>query len=202
MLGKRLTFAIAACIALLGCAGAAPAQAPALGDNGLYVQPWFLASFLDLRDDHAEAAQKGKRLAVLWEQRDCPYCKDTHLVNLAKPEIRDYIRKHFEVLQLDIRGARKVKDFDGEELGEKALARKYGVRFTPTIQYFPLAIGESPAAGNTLEVARMPGYLRPFPFYAMFQFVREDAHKTAGFREFLKLRHDESVKRGGTAHTW
>jgi len=28
-----------------------------------------------------------------------------------------------------------VTDFDGEVLSEKALAKKYGVRFTPTFQF-------------------------------------------------------------------
>ena len=43
-----------------------------LGDDGLYHQPWFLNSFLDLKDDLAEAAAEGKRFAVIWEQRGCP----------------------------------------------------------------------------------------------------------------------------------
>ena len=41
------------------------------------------------------------------------------------------------MLQLNIIGSRKVTDFDGSELSEKALAAKYSVRFTPTFQFFP-----------------------------------------------------------------
>src|ERR1043165_9974315 len=76
-------------------AGLVPPRARAaamLTDDGLYKQPWFLDSFLELGDDLDGAAKAGKRFAVMWELRGCPYCKETHLVNFAKPEIEDYIK--------------------------------------------------------------------------------------------------------------
>lgn len=179
-----------------------PPGEPKLGANGLYVQPWFLESFLDLREDLDEAAGKGKRFVIFWEQKGCPYCKETHVVNLANPEISGFIQKHFVVLQLDLYGSRKVKDFDGQELEEKALAQKWGVRFTPTVQFFPQKAEEAKKTGRELEVARLPGYLRPFPFYVMFQFVRDEAYKAGPFRDYFKAKHAESVAAGGKAHTW
>jgi thioredoxin-related protein len=197
---------IIAAIAVFGIAGAVraaePPKEPALGENGLYVQPWFLFSFLDLKDDLEEAAQKGKRFAIFWEQKGCPYCKETHLVNFTNPEIAAFIQKHFVVLQLDLWGSRKVKDFDGEELSEKALAQKYGVRYTPTVQFFPTKLPEAKKAGREIEVARMPGYMRPFPFFVMFHFVQDEGYKAGTFRDYYKRKHDESVASGGKAHTW
>ncbi|MEJ2435211.1 MAG: thioredoxin, partial [Pseudolabrys sp.] len=78
-------------------------------------------------------------------------------------------------------------DFDGKELSEKALAAKYGIRFTPTFQFFR----DTPAAMKSLpprkrEVARAPGYLRPNDFLAFFRFVREKAYEKGSFRDFLK----------------
>lgn len=201
MRALRIAFILIAALASAARADDPP-KAPALGENGLYVQPWFLQSFLDLREDLEEATQKGKRFAIIWEQKGCPYCKETHLVNLAKPEIADYIQKHFVVLQLDLWGARKVKDFDGEEISEKELAQKHGVRFTPTVQFFPPKAPEGKVSGRGLEVARMPGYMRPFPFLVMFQYVQDEAYKTGAFRDYFKKKHDESVASGGKAHTW
>ena len=159
----------------------------ALSAEGLYTEPWFLQSFLDLSDDLATAHKAGKRFAIMWELRGCPYCRETHLVNFAQARITNYIKANFDVLQLNIIGDRKVTDFDGSELSEKALARKYGVRFTPTFQFFP----ETPAGLNDLapakrEVARAPGYLRPDDFLAFFRFVRERAYEKGSFRDFLK----------------
>jgi thioredoxin-related protein len=160
---------------------------PILSDDGLYKEPWFLESFLDLAEDLDGAQAQGKRFAVMWELRGCPYCKETHLVNFAQPRISEYVRANFEVLQLNIIGSRKVTDFDGQEMSEKSLAAKYGVRFTPTVQFF----GEQSAQLKALppekrEVARAPGYLRPDDFLALFRYVREKAYEGKSFREFLK----------------
>jgi thioredoxin-related protein len=159
----------------------------ALSPEGLLTEPWFLESFLDLADDLSSTHKEGKRFAIMWELRGCPYCRETHLVNFAQPRIRDYIKANFEVLQLNTIGDRKVKDFDGTELSEKEMAKKYAIRFTPTFQFFP----ETPAGLNDLtpakrEVARAPGYLRPDDFLAFFRFVREKAYEKGSFRDFLK----------------
>jgi thioredoxin-related protein len=175
------------------CAGAGallaglPAFAAKLTDDGLYTEEWFLESFLDLAEDLREAANQGKRFAIMWEQRGCPYCQETHLVNFARPDINSFVRENFVILQLNMFGSRTVTDFDGEALEERELARKYGVRFSPTIQFFP----DDPAAidgkaGNKAEVVRMPGYLRPPHFLAMFKFVREQAYQTSSLRDYLK----------------
>src|ERR1700687_5259927 len=116
-------------------ASGARAEEPMLTDDGLYKQPWFLESFLDLSDDLEAAAKEGKRFAIMWELKGCPYCKETHFVNFAQPQSSDYVKNNFEILQFNIIGSRKVTDFNGAEMSEKELAAKYGVRFTPTFQF-------------------------------------------------------------------
>src|SRR2546421_5444139 len=160
---------------------------PVLAEDGLYKQPWFLESFLELADDLQGAANLGKRLAIMWELRGCPYCRETHLVNFARPDIERYIKANFEILQLNIIGSRKVTDFDGAEISEKALAAKYGIRFTPTFQFFPeTSIGLGEKTAGQREVARAPGYLRPDDFLALFRYVREKGYETKSFRDYLR----------------
>ncbi len=48
------------------------AEEPILTDDGLYRQPWFLESFLDLADDLEGARKEGKRFVIMWELRGCP----------------------------------------------------------------------------------------------------------------------------------
>ncbi len=187
MLTRRSLMAGAA-LAVSSAPWQARAQA-VLTDDGLYRQPWFVDSLLDLGDDIDTARAAGKRFAVMWELKGCPYCKDTHLINFARPDIADYVRSNFDILQLNIIGARKVTDFDGEELGEKAFAARYGVRFTPTIQFFPeTADGLKGKPAGKREVARATGYLRPDDFLAMFRYVRGKAYETQDFRGYLKSR--------------
>ena len=175
----------AASLGVLGANGAH--GAPFLTDEGLYKEPWFLDSFMVLAEDLAAADKQGKRFVIMWELKGCPYCKETHFVNFARPDIADYVKTNFEVLQLNIIGSRKVTDFDGEELSEKALAAKYGVRFTPTFQFFP----EQAASLKTIEpakreVSRLAGYMRPGDFLAMFRYVREKAYQSKSFRDYVK----------------
>src|SRR5215468_2970531 len=88
-------------------AGGARAK-PVMTDDGFYREDWFLESFLELADDLKTTVAAGKHFAVIWEQRGCPYCRDTHLVNFAQKPIETYIRNHFEVIQLDVHGSRVV----------------------------------------------------------------------------------------------
>jgi len=168
-------------------AGASARAEAVLSEDGLYREPWFVESFLEIGDDLDQAARRGKRFAVMWELRGCPYCRETHLVNLARPDIAAFVREHFDVLQLNVVGSRKVTDFDGSELGEKQLAARYGVRFTPTIQFFPTgAAGLKDKEPAKREVTRITGYLRPDDFLAMFRYVQEQAYETRTFRDFLR----------------
>ena len=146
--------------------------APELDERGLHIQPWFLSSFMDLAEDRAQAQAAGKRLILLWELKGCPYCKLLHEVTLADPEVRAFMQENFETLQLDLRGPLEVTDFDGEQMGERALGRKYNIRLTPTLQFFPLD-GEdlSGVAPKEREIFRMPGYMEPADFMQVLQDV-------------------------------
>ena len=191
MLSRRVllaSFLAGPAVAGVGLIGGRLAQAEAiLADDGLYKQPWFLESFLELADDLAGASEKKKRFAIMWELRGCPYCKETHLVNFAKPEIENFVKDRFEILQLNIIGSREVTDFDGEKLSEKRMAEKYGVRFTPTFQFFPDGVtGLAQKKPREREVARAQGYLEPRHFLALFRFVSERAYEKGSLRDYLK----------------
>jgi thioredoxin-related protein len=186
MIGRRSLLVGAAYFAAFS-ASHLRAEQPFLTDDGLYKESWFLESFLDLGDDLEGAAKEGKRFAIMWELKGCPYCKETHFVNFAQPRISDYVKRNFEVLQLNIIGSRKVTDFDGAELSEKELAAKYNVHFTPTFQFF----GERAATLKGLppakrEIARSPGYMLPDDFLAMFRYVREKAYESKSLGDYLK----------------
>jgi thioredoxin-related protein len=187
MLTRRL-FVTGAAAGVLATATARNSAAQAvLTDDGLYRQPWFLDSLLELADDLNDAGKAGRRFAILWELKGCPYCKEIHLVNFARPEIERFVRERFDILQLNIIGAREVTDFDGEKLPEKRLAEKYGIRFTPTFQFFPERTnGLAARKPSEREVLRVQGYLEPVRFLAMFRFVAERAYERGTLADFLK----------------
>jgi thioredoxin-related protein len=191
MISRRLLLTGSAASALAVLPGQVlPGEARAeavLTEDGIYRQPWFLESLLELADDLAATSEKKKRLAIMWELRGCPYCKETHLVNFARPDISAFIQQNFEILQLNLIGSREVVDFDGEKLSEKRLAHKYDVRYTPTFQFFPensaTLAGKKP---REREVARAQGYMHPPQFLAMFRYVSERAYEKGSLRDYLK----------------
>ena len=179
------------------------AAEPELGDNGLHVQDWFVETFLDLQEDLGDAAANGKHFAVLWEQRGCPYCRELHAANLSRPKIVSYLQENFDILQLDLWGSRSVTDFDGEELEERALARKWQINFTPTIVFFPMDTAAMEGkAGRAGEVARMPGYFKPFPFATMFEYVRGGEYRSQSFQRYLQDKLTRWKAEGKAADVW
>jgi thioredoxin-related protein len=187
MISRRLLLTASAACGLAAMRGKTARAEAVLTEDGIYREPWFLESFLELADDLSAASEKKKRLAIMWELRGCPYCKETHLVNFARPEIASFIQQRFEVLQLNLIGSREVVDFDGEKLSEKRLAQKYDVRYTPTFQFFPDSTeGLSGKKPRDREVARVQGYLQPPHFLAMFRFVAERAYEKGSLRDYLK----------------
>jgi thioredoxin-related protein len=150
-----------------------------VAEDGMHKQAWFHVSFLDLAEDLAEAAASGKRLVIMWEQRGCPYCARVHEVNLRIPEIAETVTSGFVVLQLNLWGDREVTDFDGQVLPEKKLAAKYGIQYTPTIQFFPETLEKVKGKeGREREVHRLTGYLYPFHFLTTFEYVRDRAYES------------------------
>lgn len=159
----------------------------AVGPQGMHTQPWFLQSFLDLKEDHAEAKKAGKKLVIFFEQPGCPYCAEMHNKNLKKPEIVNYIKKNFAVQQINLFGSREVTDFDGKAMEERELARRWGILFTPTIVFIkPDLEGLDGLNGKQLQIARMPGYFRPFHFITFFEYINGAHYEKTDFQRFLR----------------
>lgn len=172
-----------------------------VGDDGLHKQPWFLDTFLELGDDLAAAADNGRHLMVLYEQNGCPYCRELHEVNFARSELSDYIKAHYDVIQLDMFGAREVLDFDGQALEERDLAAKWGVNFTPTT----ILMHNSNAGAVSVSAAqsfRMPGYLKPFHYLSSLEFVAERKFEEQTFQRYLQDKFAELEAQGIDPDVW
>jgi thioredoxin-related protein len=185
-----LAVAVVLALSMPGSAGDASSLPPPVGvetprveplrdEDGLYRQSWFNFSFLDLREDFAEAKAEGKRFAVIFEQRGCPYCAKLHKEILSQRYINDYVRENFRVVQLDLWGSREVTDFDGTSMSEKVLAERWGVIFTPTIVFFKDDLtGLEGKWGRELEaIERMPLSYGRDTFYDLFVWVRHKLYQ-------------------------
>ncbi|MGE5766954.1 MAG: thioredoxin family protein [Bacteroidota bacterium] len=164
-------------VLVLALALPASAVAATIGDDGLHKQDWFSITFRDMAEDIASAQEEGKRLAIIIEQRGCIYCKKVHEEILSDPDVRDYIKANYKMVQYNLYGDEEVTDLDGEVLTEKTAARKWGIAFTPTILFLPEEPGGELDARQA-AVASMPGAFQKGTFLDMFTWVREKRYET------------------------
>ncbi|WP_108881872.1 thioredoxin fold domain-containing protein [Anderseniella sp. Alg231-50] len=177
-------------------AGITGALASEVGDDGLHKQAWFATTFRDIQEDMATAKAEGKRLALIFEQRGCIYCRQVHEQVLTDPEVRDFIKANYMVVQYNLYGDEEVTDLDGETLTEKTAARKWRVTFTPTIFFMPEETNGKKDVGAS-TVAVMPGAFRKGTFLDMFQWVHKKGYETdEGFQRYHARRIVERREAG------
>ncbi len=169
----RIKFVAAIVVSLLF---SVPVLAASVGEDGLHKQDWFSITFKDIAEDIESARENGKRFAIVFEQRGCIYCAKMHEELLSDPEVSDYIKASYNIVQFNLFGDEEVTDIDGEVLTEKTAARKWGIVFTPTILFLPDTIADSGTAAE-IAVARMPGAFGKWTFLNMFRWVNEKGYE-------------------------
>lgn len=150
---------------------------------------WFKESFLDMREDIAEAAKSGRRLMLYFHQDGCPYCAKLLRENFGDKAIADKTRKHFDVIAINLWGDREVTDLAGKTTTEKAFAKALRVQFTPTL----LMLDEK--GGTAL---RLNGYVPPHQFHAALDYAGGRLEKQQSFTDYLLVR--EPAPASGTLH--
>lgn len=168
---KRLFAAL-----LLAMLTTTPGHAVEMGEDGLHKVDWFSITFRDIADDIREAKAAGKRLAMIFEQRGCIYCREVHEKVLPHPQVSEFLKSNFMIVQYNLYGDEEVTDTDGEALTEKTAGRKWGVLFTPTIMFMPVDPPEGKSAKEA-AVAIMPGAFHRGTFLDMFTWVHQRGYE-------------------------
>jgi thioredoxin-related protein len=187
-MNRLLVFLLLAAAIGAGSAGAANDSdvLTDLENPGYHAQPdWFKPSFLDIREDVAEAAEAGKRVMLYFYQDGCPYCSKLLREGFGDREISRTAREGFDVIAINIWGDREVTGPDGASTTEKRFAAALGVQYTPTI----LLLDEDAAT-----VLRIDGYYPPHQLHAGLRYVaqrREQAGES--FRDFAGRQADRAA---------
>lgn len=146
--------------------------------NPGWVEPpeWFRETFLDIREDIDDAAAQGRRLMIYFYQDGCPYCELLIRDNFAQQDIVEKTRRYFDVVAINMWGAREVTDLQGNDLTEAEFARNLSVQFTPTLLMFDES-GE--------VVGRINGYFPPHRFRVALDYVGQRRENDLTFPEYL-----------------
>lgn len=197
MFGKYLLDLLSVCLMLViipisTAQAAGPDElAEGLVNPGYVEKPaWFKESFLDIRDDLADAAANGKRLLLYFYQDGCPYCERLINENMSQQDIVEQLKKDFDVIAINMWGDREVTGLDGKETTEKAFAVANRIMFTPTLVFLNEK-GE--------QVLRLNGYYPPHKFKVALDYVSGKLENREKYRDYL-ARIDPK-KASGELHT-
>jgi thioredoxin-related protein len=180
-----ITLFVSCCLASAHAEGTGKGLTTGLENPGYLDKPaWFKESFLDLREDVAEATAAGKRLLLYFYQDGCPYCAKLLQDNFADRKIADSTRDHFDVLAINMWGDKAVTGLDGREITEKQFASKMRVQFTPSLVFLD----------EQARVAmRINGYFPPHKFKAALDYVAGKHEKNQKFSAFLAAREPQQA---------
>lgn len=137
---------------------------------------WFKESFLDIREDIAEAAAAGRRVLLYFYQDGCPYCAKLLNDNFGNREIAEKTQQGFDVIAINMWGDREVTDLQGARSTEKAFAAALRVQYTPTLLFLD---------ENGGVVLRINGYFAPHKFTVALDFVAGQHERQGSFPDFL-----------------
>ena len=145
---------------------------------GYHEKPaWFKESFLDLREDVAEASEDKKRVLLYFYQDGCPYCAKLLQDNLGQKKIADKTRKNFDVIAINMWGDKEVTDLNGELTTEKKFSVKMKVMYTPTLIFLT----------EKGQVAlRINGYYAPNKFETALDYVSKKNESKITFRNYVR----------------
>ncbi|WP_462330067.1 thioredoxin fold domain-containing protein [Thiohalocapsa halophila] len=176
--GCRLAAGLLAALLLLPVAAAA--VDPDFDDAAIMqiqYPDWFKASFLDLPDDAAMAAEAGKQgLFLFFSTEGCSYCHLFIEKSLGDPAIAERLREHFDAIGLEIFSDAELTDFSGETTRVKQFALDAGVEFAPTFLFYDTD-GEA--------LVKLTGYYGPERFAKVLDYLVEGHHQRVGLREYL-----------------
>ncbi|MCS7262569.1 MAG: thioredoxin family protein [Aquificaceae bacterium] len=141
------------------------------------VVPFLKPSFLNLKEDLEESRRENKLLFLMFHQEGCPFCDKMRRVTFQDKKVQEYFKKHFYMVEVDIRGSNEVTDLDGKKLTEKQFAIKHGIRLTPVFLFFD-------QQGNV--IVKVPGYIEPQEFILLGRYVVEGHYKRKNLVQYIK----------------
>jgi thioredoxin-related protein len=138
----------------------------------------FFDPFLgDLKGELADAKAAGKKgVLVMYHFEECPYCRRMKREVLLRPEVQQAYRRDFTTIAIDTRGAQAITGIDGRTVPEKDLARKLGVRATPTFDFY--------APDGARMYRHVGGIFDPGEFLLLERYVASGAFRSQTFAQF------------------
>ena len=154
---------------------------PGIGSELLTdAEDFFEATFGDLQEELDLMQEEGKsHLLVMFETKDCPWCKRMKKQVLNRVKVQDYFQERFRIISLDAEGDVLLTDFNGEDILEKDFALKVlRVRATPVFVFFEPSGDIATKYTGAMKNAE--------DFILLGQYVDERRYEQMGFNKYKR----------------
>lgn len=149
------------------------------------VPEWFKESFLDIKEDISEAEANNKHFMIFMDLEGCPYCSKMLNENfITQNKTSEFIKKYFDVINIDVKGSREISWDENTTLTEKALAEKLEIQYSPTILFFNK---------NKEVVVRVNGYRNKDDFKYILEFVQGKYYEQMSLTQYLEKITKETL---------
>lgn len=138
--------------------------------------------WLELEDAQVKAAESGKKVLIFGYAEWCTYCLKTRKETFPDSTVLAAIEEHYYAVQLDAESDREIT-YNGKVMPEYELARYLRLTSYPT-HYFIDSKGEILGA--------QPGFLEPFVYGPLLDYVGTDAFKVQSFEEYFEVNDNGS----------
>lgn len=145
---------------------------------------WFKASFLHFKEDVEEARKQGRHVVVFLHLEQCPYCARMLEENFVRGEARDVMRKHFDVIGVNIRGDRETVWIDGATYTERELAERLKVFATPTLVFLD---------PDGHKVLQLNGYRDPRALRHALDCVQSRSYRSQSLAAYVAARDKPAI---------
>lgn len=146
---------------------------------------WFKQSFLDISEDVDDATAKHKHLMLFVDLDGCPYCTKMLKESFgAKNTTSAFIKKHFDVINLNVKGSRELT-WKGKSMSEKEFAIDLRIQYSPTILFLDK---------DKNVVLKLNGYRTPESFKTILEYIDGKHYKTKTLSEYLEIVKNKSLK--------
>jgi len=146
--------------------------------------PWFKQSFLEIADDVDEASASGKHVILFFQLNGCPYCDRMLTESFEAEPMTHYVREHFDVISINVRGDREIAFNEEITVTEKELSGILKVSGTPAILFLD---------ENNKTVVRVNGYRAPERFRLILEYVATDSYRSTSLADYLDARLNKNV---------
>lgn len=157
------------------------------GEANVKYPAWFKESFLDLRDDLADARKAGKRgVIVFLSQKNCNHCQAFIDTTLSDPVIRNRVQKNYDVIALDIFNDLELTDIDGSVSSIKDFADTQRARVTPALLFYGV---------EGTRLLKIIGFYPPAKFSRTLDYIDSGAYQHETLSQYLQKERRGTVEK-------